>query len=44
MSRLGAEIGKYIVVNANITNTMNGRVISREILRIQNESDFAFNS
>ena len=43
MELLGEAIGKYITVNASITNTMNGRVISREIQRIQNESDFAFN-
>lgn len=43
MQRLGEAIGRYITVNANITNTMNGRVISRELQQIQNESDFAFN-
>lgn len=43
MALLGEAIGKYITVNANITNTMNGRVISRELQKIQNENDFAFN-
>lgn len=43
MALLGEAIGKYITINANITNTMNGRVISRELQRINNESDFAFN-
>lgn len=43
MQLLGEAIGKYITVNANITNTMNGRVISRELQKINNESDFAFN-
>ena len=43
MALLGEAIGKYITVNASITNTMNGRVISRELQRINNESDFAFN-
>ena len=43
MQLLGEAIGKYITVNANITNTMNGRVISRELQKIQNENDFAFN-
>ena len=43
MELLGATIGKYITVNANIVNTMNGRVISRELKQIQNEEDFAFN-
>lgn len=43
MALLGEAIGKYITINANITNTMNGRVISRELQRVQNDSDFAFN-
>lgn len=43
MQRLGEAIGKYITVNANIINTMNGRVISRELKQIENEEAFAFN-
>ena len=43
MALLGEAIGKYITINANITNTMNGRVISRELQKIQDESNFAFN-
>lgn len=43
MALLGEAIGKYITINANITNTMNGRVISRELHKIQNESNFANN-
>ena len=43
MALLGEAIGRYITVNANITNTMNGRVISREIQRVQNNSNFALN-
>lgn len=43
MSMLGQEIGKNVVINANITNSMNGRVISRELQKVQNQSDFAFN-
>lgn len=43
MALLGEAIGRYITVNANITNTMNGRVISREIQRVQNNSNFAMN-
>lgn len=43
MALLGEAIGKYITINANITNTMNGRVISKELQRVQNDSDFAFN-
>lgn len=43
MELLGATIGKYITVNANIVNTMNGRIISRELKQIQSEQDFAYN-
>lgn len=43
MSLLGKAIADNIVINANIVNTMNGRVISRELQRVQNENDFAFN-
>ena len=43
MALLGEAIGKYITINASITNTMNGRVISRELKKIQNENDFAYN-
>lgn len=44
METLGATIGRYITINANITNTMNGRVISRELQKINTNSDFARNS
>ena len=43
MMLLGEAIGRYITINANITNTMNGRVISRELQKVQNENNFAFN-
>ena len=43
MELLGEAIGKYITINANIVNTMNGRVISRELQRVQNDSNFAYN-
>lgn len=43
MQLLGQAIGKYITINANITNSMNGRVISRELQKIQNQDNFAFN-
>jgi hypothetical protein len=43
MEQLGQTIGKYITINANITNTMNGRIISRELQRVQNDNNFAFN-
>ena len=43
MALLGEAIGKYITINANITNSMNGRIISRELQKIQNEQSFASN-
>ena len=43
METLGEAIGRYITINASITNTMNGRVISRELQKISNESDFGSN-
>ena len=43
MQLLGEAIGRYVTINANITNTMNGRVISRELQKINNANDFAFN-
>jgi len=43
MALLGEAIGKYITINATLYNYMNGRVISREIQRVQNENDFAYN-
>lgn len=44
LEELGSTIGKYITINANITNTMNGRIISRQLQKIQNDSNFAYNS
>lgn len=43
MALLGEAIGRYITINAQITNTMNGRVISRELQKIQQENSFASN-
>lgn len=43
MEELGRAIGQYITINANITNTMNGRVISRELQKVNANSDFAMN-
>lgn len=43
METLGQAIGRYITINANITNSMNGRVISRELKKINNQDDFAYN-
>lgn len=44
METLGEAIGKYITINANITNNMNGRVISRQLKKIQANNDFAYNT
>ena len=44
METLGEAIGRYITINASITNTMNGRVISRQIQQIIANQDFAYNS
>ena len=44
METLGEAIGRYITINANITNTMNGRTISRQIQQIIANQDFAYNS
>lgn len=43
METLGETIGRYVTINANIVNSMNGRVISRQLQRIQNEKSFAYN-
>lgn len=43
MRLLGEAIGRYITINATITNTMNGRVISKEIQRINNDNQFIYN-
>ena len=44
METLGEAIGRYITINANITNTMNGRVISRQLQQIMASQNFAYNS
>lgn len=37
------RLASMIPITVNLTNSMNGRVISRELLRVQSENDFAFN-
>lgn len=44
METLGEAIGKYITINASIVNSMNGKVLSRELKRIDNRQEFAYNS
>ena len=43
METLGQAIGKYISLNATIPIYMGNRQIAREIQKIQNEDDFAYN-
>ena len=43
MEILGEAIGRYVTINANITNNMNGRTISRELQKIQNRDNFLYN-
>ena len=43
MERLGASIGRHVVINATIVNSMNGRVLNRELKRINGSDEFAFN-
>lgn len=44
METLGETIGRYITINANIVNSMNGRIISKELQRIKGQQEFAYNS
>ena len=44
METIGKTIGKYITINASIVNSMNGKVLSRELKRIDNRQEFAYNS
>lgn len=43
LEELGETIGRYITINANIINSMNGRVISRQLQQIRNDREFAYN-
>lgn len=43
MELLGEAIGRYITINAEIINNMNGRTISRELQKIQNRDNFLYN-
>lgn len=43
MDLLGQSIARHMVINLTNINQMNGRVISRELQRVQNDSDFAYN-
>lgn len=37
------KLANMIPITVNVTNTMNGRVISRELQKVQNARDFAYN-
>ena len=37
------RLANMIPITVNVTNTMNGKVLSRELQRVQNETNFAFN-
>lgn len=43
MALLGSEIAKRVTINLTNVTEMNGRTISKELKKISNESDFAFN-
>lgn len=43
LNEIADAIGSRIVINANITNNMNGRTISRELQKIQNRDNFLYN-
>lgn len=43
MSRLGAEIGRNVVINTILNNYMNSRLMNREMLKTNNVDSFAFN-
>ena len=43
LDRLGLAFARHTVINATLINQMNGRVISRELQKVQNSSDFAYN-
>lgn len=44
MDLLGQSIARHMVINLTNINQMNGRVINRELKKIQNDNDFATNS
>lgn len=43
MAELGEAIGKHVTINATMINKMNTRTISREMIKVQNEQNFAYN-
>lgn len=43
MARLGKEIGQWITLNVDLTNTIDGRVLNKRLETIKNENSFARN-
>lgn len=43
MDLLGESIARHMVINLTNINQLNGRIISRELQRVRNNQDFAFN-
>jgi len=43
MELLGAEIGRHVVLNAVINNTMDGRLISRQVEQVRMQQAFQSN-
>ncbi len=43
MRRLGEEIGKWITLNIDLTNTIDGRVLNKRLEAIRNNKNFARN-
>lgn len=43
LEEIADAIGRRITINANIVNTMNGRIISKELQKINAEDKFAYN-
>lgn len=43
MSRLGQEIGKWITLNIDLTNSIDGRILNRRLETIKKENSFARN-
>lgn len=43
METLGYEIGKNVTVNLTNITEMNGRVLNRELKRMQSQQNFAYN-
>lgn len=44
MSELGREIGKNVLINLTNITTLNGRTLNRELKKMQNNTNFAYNT